>query len=58
MLESIKEACVVYYIKGALNVKLEKGRYSLIALRCIRSVEYYFDYKVCRALQPIPYLRL
>jgi hypothetical protein len=47
MLESIEEACVVYYIKGALNVELEEGRHGLVALHYIRSVDYYFDYKVC-----------
>jgi hypothetical protein len=41
---------VVYYVKGAFNVELKEGRYGLIALRRIRSVDYYFDYKVCRAL--------
>jgi hypothetical protein len=38
---------VVYYIKGAFNVELEEGRHGPVALRRIRSVDYYFNYKVC-----------
>jgi hypothetical protein len=46
VLESIKKARVVYYVKGTFNLKLEEGRNSPIALYCIYSVNYYLNYKV------------